>query len=357
MSTLPLPLAAPPIPRDLPLPLPLPEWVLVPLLVLSFLLHLLFVNLMLGGTLVAFWAEWRGRREPAWAGLARAVGNTVTVNKSLAVVLGVAPLLSINVLYTLYFYTANVLTGTAWISVVPLVAAAFGLLYLHKYAPRALAARPGLRLVVLGLAAAVFLVVPLIFLANINLMILPERWGDIRGFWSAVVIRNVIPRYLHFLCASLSLTGLFLFGFMRRARFDFAARVPGLDRTRVLRGWYRLALFATVAQLGLGPLNLLTLPWRAMNWTVAGTFLAGAGLALLALHWMASELRGPGESLGRRFVPVVLILSFTVLVMGYGRHFYREFALAPFRKAVTQAPPPLRADRPPAPTLPPAARP
>jgi len=43
--------------------------------------------------------------------LAQRIGATITVNKSLAVVLGVGPLLCINLLYTLYFYSANALTG------------------------------------------------------------------------------------------------------------------------------------------------------------------------------------------------------------------------------------------------------
>jgi cytochrome c len=37
-----------PVPRDLPLDLPLPKEVLIVLLVFSFLLHILFVNLMVG---------------------------------------------------------------------------------------------------------------------------------------------------------------------------------------------------------------------------------------------------------------------------------------------------------------------
>lgn len=40
----------------------------------------------------------------------------------MAVVLGVAPLLLINVLYTIHFYIANALTGTAWILLVPGIA-------------------------------------------------------------------------------------------------------------------------------------------------------------------------------------------------------------------------------------------
>lgn len=39
-----------PVPKDIPLDLPLPEWLLVSLLIVSFLLHIIFVNLMVGGS-------------------------------------------------------------------------------------------------------------------------------------------------------------------------------------------------------------------------------------------------------------------------------------------------------------------
>ena len=74
-----------------------------------------------------------GRRRPGFDALAKEIAGTVTVNKSLAVVLGVGPLLAINVLYTVHFYSANALTGAAWIAIVPLVTVAFLVTYLHKY--------------------------------------------------------------------------------------------------------------------------------------------------------------------------------------------------------------------------------
>ncbi|MFN4080840.1 MAG: cytochrome C, partial [Saprospiraceae bacterium] len=92
-----------PVPKDIPLPLPLPEWSLTILLVFSFLLHIIFVNLMVGGTMVTLWAQIKGLKNKEYDIFAHEVAKTVTVNKSLAVVLGVAPLLSINALYTLYF--------------------------------------------------------------------------------------------------------------------------------------------------------------------------------------------------------------------------------------------------------------
>lgn len=46
-----------PVPKDIPLPLPLPEWLLVIILVLSFLVHILFVNLIVGGSLLTLWTQ------------------------------------------------------------------------------------------------------------------------------------------------------------------------------------------------------------------------------------------------------------------------------------------------------------
>lgn len=123
-----------PVPRDLELPLPLPETILAILLVL-FLLHTFFVKLMVGGSVLATFFEWYGykKKREKFGHLALRLAETITVNKSLAVVLGVGPLLCINLLYTIQFYSANALTGHAWILIVPMMIAAFLLSYLHKY--------------------------------------------------------------------------------------------------------------------------------------------------------------------------------------------------------------------------------
>lgn len=325
-----------PLLRDIPLPLPLPAVALAAILVLAFLAHILFVDLLLGGALLTLWAELRGRREARYLGLARAVAATVTVNKGLAVVLGVAPLLAINTLYPVFFYPATVLTGRMWISLVPILIAAFLLLYLHKYRWEQLSRRPALRLGVLGLAVALLLLVPLVFLTNVNLMLFPERWSGVRGFWSAALLPNVLPRYLHFVCATLAATGLFLVGWMRRPAYPAAERVPGFTRPELLRFGYRLALVASLAQLALGPLNFFTLPWHGVTWELAGIFTAGLAFALVAMHQIGRELRGPDTGVGRRFWAVVALISVTVLCMGWGRHAYRENTLAPHRAQMVQ---------------------
>ncbi len=183
---------AAPVLRDLPLPLPLPAGVLAVILVLAFLAHILFVDLLLGGALLTLWAELRGRRD-ARLGLARAVAATITVNKSLAVVLGVAPLLAISSMPRLLLsghhphgphvdqprthphrrVPAPVRSQVPLGAVVP---------------PAGAAARRA------GTGGDLLLLVPLVFLSNVNLMLFPERWGGVRGFWSAAMLPNVLPR-------------------------------------------------------------------------------------------------------------------------------------------------------------------
>ncbi|UCH94738.1 MAG: cytochrome C [Candidatus Aminicenantes bacterium] len=328
-----------PLPKDIPLPLPLPEGLLVFLLVVSFLLHILFVNLMLGGSILTLWAEIKGAKNPKareYDVLAKEIANTITVNKSLAVVIGVAPLLSINTLYTVFFYSANALTGTLWISIVPLVTTAFLLLYFHKYSWERYKDKKRFHIRINGVVVLLLLFVPLIFLTNINLMLFPEKWGSVKGFFSAMLLANVIPRYLHFLCASLAVTGLFLFWYMKRKRYPFEAKFKDFSRTRVLKKWYTLALGASCLQLGLGPLNLFTLPWHAVNWGLVIIILVGVAFALLAMFLMWKELKGPEEKLGKWFYPVAIALTITVLFMGTGRHVYRAVALAPHQEKIEQ---------------------
>ncbi len=315
-----------PFPRDIPLPLPAPEPLLIVLLVIAFLAHLLFVNLMLGGSLLTVFYEWRGLRKPAYDELAHEIAKTVTVNKSLAVVLGVAPLLLINVLYTIYFYTANSLTGLAWIMLIPTITLAFVLTYLHKYSWEAMRHHKRLHLGIGICASGLFLLIPFVFLANATLMLFPDRWFSIQGFLSALSVPSVLPRYFHFLLASLGVSGLALVGYFRREQYDFEAHLPGLNRQEILKQGYTLTLGASCLQFLAGPLVMVTLPSHGFSAAMLGSIGLGILAALPALWLIWKELQSPLP--GKRFIQIGGLLSLTVLLMVSGRHLYRETALA-----------------------------
>ena len=322
-----------PIPKDIPLPLPAPEPLLVVLLVAFFLLHIFFVNLMVGGTLLTVFYQLKGLKDGRFDRFAHEIANTVTVNKSLAVVLGIGPLLAINTIYTVYFYSANALTGEMWLSLIPLIIAAFLLTYLHKFLWEAMANHRRLHIAIAVVAAGLFLFIPLIFLTNINLMLFPARWTEVQGFLSAMLLSNVLPRYLHFVLACLALTGLFVVWLFRRAKPERLQAI-GLEREQLLRAGYRWALIPTLAQFLVGPLVLLTLPEAGVINRVIVTILIGASIAFPAALLMLAEVRSPAAQIGRRFWPVVALMTLTVVFMASGRHFYREASITHHRELV-----------------------
>ncbi len=326
----------PPVPRDIALPLPADAFLLQAAAVTLFLAHIIFVAMMFGGAAFALACEIIGLRRPAFDRLARAMLPTVTVNKSLAVVLGVGPLLVVNVLYAVHFYTANALTGLAWIGIVPLVSLAFLAAYAWKYSWDALAGRKVLH-IALGVATVgLFAVVPLIFLSNINLMLFPQRWPEVRGWLSTLVLPNVLPRYAHFLVAGVLTAALFMLGYLTRAGFPLETVAPGFTRPQLRRGFYTVAFAAAFLQLGVGTLVLLTLPAVGLNAFMIGVILAGMTGVLAALGLMWWELLAADVRIGRLYVPVVGLLTFTGCCMGYGRHLYRENALAEHRLAMAE---------------------
>jgi cytochrome c len=325
-----------PIPRDIPLPLPAPAGFLELLLIVAFITHILFVNLLVGGSILVFGLQVGGLRNPDLDRLARQLAMTVTVNKSLAVVLGVAPLLLINVLYTMHFYTANALTGTAWIMLVPAIAASFLLLYAHQYSWDRLAEVRRAHIAIGALATVMFLAIPLVFLANVNLRMFPERWTSIRWFLSALTLANVFPRYLHFLSASLILTSLFGVAWLGRQKSIDEAGYTSLDARGVRRIFYSVAFAVSVAQYLVGPLVLFTLPSAGLAPAVLLTILTGAIASVPAVWLLWRELTAPADG-NARLALVVGYLAATVVLMATGRHIYRGYALAEHRARMRDA--------------------
>lgn len=247
--------------------------------------------------------------------------------------MGIAPLLSINVLYTVYFYSANALTGLMWIAVIPLVTVAFLLTYLHKYTWKLLENNKAVHISILAVAVIIFLFIPFIFLTNINLMLFPEKWALVKGFFSAMTLPNVFPRYFHFIFASLSITGLFLHWYMGRKNYPFETIFPTFTRYELKKKGYSLALVASVIQFLIGPLVLLTLPSKGLGWNLIAIIFTGAAIALPAMWMMWKGIQGDESTIDKDFKKVLVLMTITV-VMGSGRQVYRSNALEKHRELV-----------------------
>jgi len=328
-------IAQAPVPRELDLPLPIPGEDLKILLVLLFLAHILFVNLMVGGSILTVLFEIIGLTSVKFDSLARRIAQTITVNKSLAVVMGVGPLLCISLVYTTHFYSANALTGYAWLSVVPLVILAFLLVYLHKYTwDRWTDQAKHLHITVGVMGTLVFLCVPVIFLANINLMLFPENWYEVKGFFSSLRVGNVFPRLFHFLAASVAVTGLALAWWFGRAKYPVESLLPEFTRIQLKKLFLRIAFYVSLAQLIFGPLVLFTLPPEGITGTLLAIILAAVLVGIAFLILLYRETASVNRRIGGRFALTVLALALVVVFMGTVRHIYRETALAGHRALI-----------------------
>ncbi|WP_294350206.1 cytochrome c [uncultured Sphingobacterium sp.] len=325
--------ATTPVPRDLPLDLPLPEWLLVTLLIVSFLLHIIFVKLMVGGSILTLWAEIKGLKNKEYDTFAYEVAKTVTVNKSMAVVLGVAPLLSINTLYTVYFYSANALTGLAWFMIIPLVTIAFLLTYLHKYTWLALANYKYLHISIIALAVLIFLIIPTIFLTNVNLMLFPERWAYVKGFLSALMLPNVLPRYVEFIGACLTVTGIFIVWYNGRISYPVERIYLNMDRSGLKRLGYYITMVGLGLQLVFGLIVMLSLPSKGINFEVIELMVCGGVALLIALWFSWKALSAESESVAdAQFWKIATSILIFILIYGGSRQMYREQALDKHRQ-------------------------
>ena len=323
-----------PVPKDIPLDLPLPEWLLVTLLIFSFLLHIIFINLMVGGSIVTLWAQIKGLKNKEYDTFAHEIAKTITVNKSLAVVLGIAPLLSINTLYTIYFYSANALTGFAWIMIIPLVTIAFLLTYLHKYTWHSLEKNKIIHISIMALSVAIFLFIPLIFLTNVNLMMFPEKWGIVQGFLSALILPNVLPRYFEFLGACIAVTGIFIVWYNNRKSYPIEEIYTSFTRYSIKKMGYSIAAIGLSLQILFGVVVLFTLPSKGIGYGVIG-IMAIAGLLLAYALWYCYQtITGLKENIDIHFRRIIFSMLFFMLFYGGSRQMYRHNSLEKHQKLV-----------------------
>ncbi len=170
------------------------------LYVATFAVHHAFMHYVVAGSLYVAWATVApGGEKEARANqpLACLLRDWLPFALSAAITAGVAPLLFVQIVYPRHFYTANLLLGWRWMMVVPVLIAAFYLLYVikssavHKWP---LPARGAL----VAFNAALFLFVGFCWTANNLIAADSDRWAEIYATGSvslsvsAVVLRTLI---------------------------------------------------------------------------------------------------------------------------------------------------------------------
>lgn len=290
------------------------------LLMLTFLLHLLLMNAMLGGGIITLINSFR--REEQSTLLTRELSYKWPYTIAFAVNLGVAPLLFIQVLYGHFIYSSSILMATWWLSIIAILIVAYYAVYTYDFKFDALG---GLRTCIVGFSVGLLLIIAFLFTNNMTLMLQPERWSayftHTDGTFLNITDPTLVPRYLHFVTGAVAVAGLYMalighFGFVK-SKVD--------PKVLIERGMSYFTV-ATAVQILLGFTFLIALPkhvmFQLMGGSIYGTTLLMLGLVLAG----AALFLGYNRYLLKTSAVALLLLMVMVLI----RDLVRTTYLAPY---------------------------
>ncbi len=211
----------PAIPLPEPLPLPAPVWLLWALLTLTALLHLLAMNLLLGGSALAAYAKIRHGASEHGRALVSTFTQAAPVLVAATVTLGVAPLLFLQVLYGRLFFVSSILMAWSWLAVMPVLVAIYYVAY--RLAWRAGRGLPAAGSAVYVAVAAALAAVGFVLTTNMSLMMRPDRFAALYDSGSGLHLNlddpTIWPRWLHMVLGAVAVAGaaLVLLGAWHRA--------------------------------------------------------------------------------------------------------------------------------------------
>jgi hypothetical protein len=321
----------PAIPLPDPLPLAAPPGLFLWLSQLTFLLHTVAMNLLLGGSILAL--VWRlGRSEadePQRRSCVAWFAHAAPVLMATTVTLGVAPLLFVQVLYGRVFFVSSILMAWPWLMVVPILIVAY--LGLYTLALRREERARGTAMIAVGVTLLLALVA-LVYTTNLSAMVDPAAFlaryrADPRGLSLRLADPQLIPRYLHTLLSALAVAAIAV-ALLGRQR---ARRDPAFGAWAVRRGlvWFGSA---TAVNCLVGLWYLLAQPRATLRQVVTQDALPAALLALaLVLPFVllvgvpaALGARDPGRGVGH----LAGTLGATLVVMVLLRAQVRQITLA-----------------------------
>jgi hypothetical protein len=319
------------IPAVDPAGLPGPLWLFHVLLAFTFFLHLVFMNLTLGGTLLAAIAHFRsgGRADDPRGVLSSRLMAINNYGISLTITTGVAPLLFIQVIYHQFFYSATILLAPAWLGMLVLLTLGYYAAYLYKF--RGVPARGTGGGVWLVVSAALFLVIAMIHVAVHLAHAQPEMWdGLASGAWCILSDPTYWPRLLHFVFSGLGFSALISTWWAVRQ----SAKGREVEVNTAIAVWsWRWALWTTVLQVIDGFVLLLLLPETVLKGVMTGglatlgpltlAILLGIGL-LMMLSRVSDPATNPGLVTG-----TLGAMTLVIAIMSITRHQVRVLYLAP----------------------------
>jgi hypothetical protein len=322
-----------------PFPFPAPLWLLQTLLVVGFFLHAIPMNVSLAGGATAALLMFFGKKNdnPHATRAGKTLAYSLPFFMTAAITNGIVPLLFLQVVYGPLIYTSSVLMAAPWFAVVGLLLLAYYGFYIYNYAKEG---RGGKAPWVISLSSLLLLVVAFIFSNNMTLMLTPQKFLALYQHSTGGSNLNLgepslIPRYLHFVLASVAVTGLTLgcFGLYQKGRDEAysqwllktgASVFLGITLLQGVVGtWFFLSLPSVIQALFLGGNKVATL-----------VFAHAVGLDVVALTSAALTVSKGSATAFKWSLWSTGLLIFLMIVM---RHLVRHHSTIGFLDPATHA--------------------
>jgi hypothetical protein len=288
------------------------------LLLLTFPVHILAMNAMMGGLLIGIVQRLQGGTVQKQ--LAHRIALALPLVIAFVVNFGVAPLLFVQVLYGQFVYSSSVLMGFFWILIVPVLIIAYYGAYLYDFKFKALGSFGPL------IAIIVFLLLTVIgffFSNNMLLMSLPERFVDYFSVKDGTLLAynepEFWPRYLHMMLGAIAIGGLFvgLLGKLNKSNNpDLAAHSESV-------GIFTFNLF-TIINIAIGFWYFFSLPETQRKVLMGGSIPATAMFALTLLLITGAIFVGIKKQFWLTFFHAVALVLAMIFIRSWVRSSYLE---------------------------------
>jgi len=306
-------------PADL---IPTPDAIPVPwgwfyvLLIVTFLLHILVMNAMLGGGIIALFSSLQGGEDNTL--LSKEFSYKWPYTIAFAVNMGVAPLLFVQVLYGHFIYSSSVLMAVWWFSIIGMLILAYYSAYIFDFKFDSLG---NTRIFLLEFSVLILLIIAFFFTNNMTLMLEPQRWAayfsNAGGTLLNVTDPTVLPRYLHFVIGAIAVAGLYL-----ALIGHFNLRKSTIDRQVLRARGMKFFTLATALQILFGIWFLLALP-RPVMMAFMGGSAYGTGLLTLGIILALTALYlGHKRTLIPAAVNTLILLVVMILMRDLARVLY-----------------------------------
>ncbi len=314
-----------------PNPLPAPYWLFKLLLLVTFFLHIVAMNFMLGGAFLAVIARFTSKGSQFRNRIFLDLAKKTPVFLAATISIGIAPLLFVQVIYGQYFYTSSILIAWPWFLVlVLLVAAYYGFYYVAYNGKR----RPGPAGIVMLTSLLLVLIIAFIYCNNVTLMQNPAHWAakyfaSPTGWSNNLSDPTLIPRYLHFVTSAIAVGGILL------VLLAFARWNKDREYANYLFQYGGKAfMYATMAQFVIGSWFLFSIP-RNLRMIFMGDsplasalFLVGILGTVAAIFLMSDALRK--QNIRVAAYGVTGILAVVIATMVVMRDILRDAYLEPY---------------------------